>query len=184
MTFPSIALSSSSAPTFGTSTPHFRSRVTALGLNPSPNIRGSTISPFSVITALLPHLPFTRAFCIQSSRAGCTLSSRIHACVEGRTEILCVLFRLHRGLRSEVGEEKVKEHLSHWSPRASYRVSFRYPAKETTEVRDSLHHSRIEGKCLQRIGPPRRACHPRSKSDQMSRVGSSRGRGCSYKPPG
>jgi hypothetical protein len=43
----------------------------------------------------------------------------MQAWVEGRTETVCVLLRLHRGLMRDVGEEKVREHLSHWSPRAS-----------------------------------------------------------------
>lgn len=119
MTFPSRASSSSFLPTFGTSTPHLRSLVTALGLNPSPSILGSMISPFSVMTAFDPHFPLTRAFCIHSSSLGCNLSSLTQAWVEGRTEILWVLFRLHLGCNNSVGEENVKEHLSHWSPRAS-----------------------------------------------------------------
>lgn len=120
ITFPSIASSSSLFPTFGTSTPHLRSLVTALGLNPSPSILGSTICPSAVMTGLLPHLPFACAFRNHSSRRGWRMSSRKQAWVEGRTETVWFLLRLQRGWRSAVGDEKVMEHLSHWSPRASW----------------------------------------------------------------
>jgi hypothetical protein len=109
MTFPFIAASSSSSPTEGTGTPHVKSRVTAVGRNP-PFILGSTISPLARMTALLAHLPFSRVSCRKVSNRDCRASSRRQEWVEGFVESLWLLFRLHRGCKSSVGEEKVPAH--------------------------------------------------------------------------
>jgi hypothetical protein len=109
MTFPFIASSSCSSPTEGTGTPHVKSLVTAVGRNP-PFILGSTISPLAKMTALLAHLPFSRVSCKNVSNRDCKASSRRQEWVDGFVESLWFLFRLQRGCKSSVGEEKVPAH--------------------------------------------------------------------------
>lgn len=109
----------SSPSRFGTGTPHVRSRVTGLGLIPAFR-RASTRTPSPLMTALGDHSPSLADFLIHSSVRSWTASSLTYIWAELRRVTVCDLSTRQRGLMSSIASS-VREHRSHWSPRASFR---------------------------------------------------------------
>ena len=108
-----------SSPSIGTGTPHVRSRVNGVGINPLRSL-ASTISPSVLMVALTDHFPFLYDCLIHSSVLGWITSSFRYIWAEVRVVITWALSIRHRGFISSTAS-KVRLHPSHWSPRASLR---------------------------------------------------------------